>query len=108
PGLADATEDADGDGMTNYEEMLAGTDPSDPKSNLSIDLVRVSEGWLELFFPSAGGKTYHLERRDALVPSGWSQLGIPHRGARNGIDGFRVPPDQLRSGDMFRVVLETQ
>ena len=108
PRRADATEDADGDGMTNYEEMLAGTDPSDPKSNLSIYLARISGGWLELFFLSAGGKTYHLERSNALVPSGWSQLGLPQRGHADGIDGFRVPPVQLRSGDLFRVVLETQ
>lgn len=103
----DAAEDADGDGLTNYEEMLAGTDPTDPQSALSIHLVRLSEGWLELFFFCAGGKTYHLERRNGLSHSGWSQLGISHRGY-GGEDGFRVSPDQLSPGDFFRVVLEVQ
>lgn len=104
----DAFEDADGDGLTNYQEMLAGTDPTDATSALSIDLVWVTGGWLELFFHSVGGRTYHLERRPGRSGAGWSQLGYPHRGSSSGTDGFRVAVDQLQSGDLFRVVLETQ
>lgn len=33
PNLFDAAEDADGDGWTNLEEYLAGSDPKDPKSH---------------------------------------------------------------------------
>ena len=104
----DANEDADSDGLSNFEEMLAGTDPSDATSVLSIELVRESEGWLELFFPAVGGKVYRLERRKALLPSEeWYPVGNPKRGA-TGWGGFRVPVDELESPAFLRVVLDMQ
>jgi hypothetical protein len=104
----DAAQDADSDGLTNYQEMLAGTDPSDPQSNLAINLIRLSEGYLELFFPSAGGRTYRILRNSSPTSLGWTPLGNPVRGGGTGYSGFNVPTDQLRSNDFFRVVLEAE
>src|SRR5207245_568602 len=38
----DAASDTDGDGMKNWEEYVAGTDPRDPLSRLSIEPFTVS------------------------------------------------------------------
>lgn len=102
----DASEDADGDGLSNYEEMPAGTDPQDDRSALRIQLMRVSEDWLELFLPCSGGKLYHLERSNAVGPPGWSLPGDPRTGSSGAQGGFSVPANQLNSGDLPRVVLE--
>jgi len=38
---ADASEDLDGDGFTNLQEFLAGTDPNDPASNSAFLILPI-------------------------------------------------------------------
>ncbi len=37
----DASEDLDGDGFTNLQEFLAGTDPNDPASNSATAILPI-------------------------------------------------------------------
>ncbi len=61
--------DADGDGLTNWEEYLAGTDPLDALSDLVVVTVKpMADGTVQLSWPSVPGRTYRIER--ASVPFG--------------------------------------
>jgi hypothetical protein len=56
--------DKDGDGLSNWQEWITGTVPTDPMSVLRLNApVRTSQG-LTLSWRSVAGKTYFLERAD--------------------------------------------
>jgi hypothetical protein len=69
-----ATDDADGDGLTNAQEFMAGLDPNNPNSVLRITSVSQSGGNVLVGFASVSGKVYQLQYRDDLVAGNWSPL----------------------------------
>ncbi len=71
-----AGEDADGDGRSNLQEYLSGTDPRDASSVFAITKIGTSGSDIEVFWNSVAGKTYQLQR--AISPNGapmWSNVG---------------------------------
>lgn len=68
-------EDADGDGMTNFEEFVAGTDPTDPDSVLLVYLDMDGEGRPVIgSVPPAGAsgnRTYVIEGKTSLDEGDW-------------------------------------
>ena len=78
PGRDDPTAlniDSDGDGMLDWQEVEAGTDPSDPKSLLKFDLVAMKPGLgAVLSFWAIANKTYTVEYADNLEAGIWSRL----------------------------------
>jgi hypothetical protein len=70
---ADATLDLDGDGMSNHDEYVAGTDPANNLSYLRIDSITAGGG-ATLTFGAASNKTYSVEYTDALGASPWLRL----------------------------------
>jgi glycosidase len=77
-----AGDDADGDGKTNLEEYLAGTNPMDATSTFAITKIILSGSDLQVFWPTVLGKTYQLER--AHSPEGtaaWDPVGSPVAGS---------------------------
>jgi Bacterial TSP3 repeat len=72
---ADAIEDADGDGFTNLQEYLAGTNPHDPNSNLRIQNVHQNTGGLGITFSSVAGKYYRLQTSTNLNGGVWTDVG---------------------------------
>ena len=78
-------EDADGDGDTNLEEYLAGTDPTDPGSVLRPSIVKVA-GELRLNFRTVLGHKYRIESKiDLASPLAWFPLGPAIEGDGTGI-----------------------
>ncbi len=71
-----ATDDADGDGVSNGEEFLAGTNPLDANSVFRITtFIRAGLGG-QVIWPTISNKTYQLEQRENLEPtSSWSNAG---------------------------------
>ena len=67
----DANKDADGDGMTNRQEYLAGTDPRDATSYLKIQRISSGPAGTALEFATASNKTYSVQSRDAVEGAGW-------------------------------------
>jgi len=63
----DAALDSDGDGATNLEEYLAGTDPNDPSSILRINRYACDQtnGW-RLEFVASSNHTYTVQAGERL------------------------------------------
>ncbi|RYD60803.1 MAG: hypothetical protein EOP83_18555, partial [Verrucomicrobiaceae bacterium] len=73
---AEPNANPDGDGFNNLQEYLAGTDPTDSRSALTVRLTRVGTNAV-LNFPTVLGKVYRIETTDDLgSPISWSPLAV--------------------------------
>ncbi|MGJ8652763.1 MAG: DUF1800 family protein [Opitutaceae bacterium] len=64
--------DADGDGHTNGDEAIVGTDPFDPASFLKVDVDVTTEGSISLSCPVPNPKQYDIYHRENLTTGDWS------------------------------------
>ena len=75
------SDDADGDGVSNLNEFLAGTDPLNPASVFVVTHVATVGADVQVSCSTVAGRTYQLQRRDRLnaAPS-WTNVGLPMPG----------------------------
>ncbi len=76
----DAGIDADGDGMTHYDEYVAGTDPFNPTSRLHITTLTISNSGY-IAFASSTNRRYSLLYKYNLTDAAWSCLCSNIQGA---------------------------
>ncbi|NQX01998.1 right-handed parallel beta-helix repeat-containing protein [bacterium] len=105
PGLnpsnpADAALDRDGDGFTNLQEFVAGTNPNDPTSRL-IATGALSGGNFKLTFPTVAGKFYRVERTEVLAGL-WETVAVNVAGT-GGPVLIPLPVSPSISRQFFRV-----
>ena len=65
--------DADGDGVTNLQESIAGTDPFNANSKLKVTQVDSAAGNITLHWPSVTGKRYQVYSSTNLTS--WVAVG---------------------------------
>ncbi len=75
PTAASPTADDDGDGMSNYAEFVAGTNPKDPTDRLAPTSVTSDGTTVTLTFRSVALKRYQLEYAADIVSPAWTSLG---------------------------------
>ncbi len=69
--------DWDGDGMTNLQELTAGTNPKDSRSSLRISSAASQSPTFAVQFNSATGKSYSFEANDSFPEGVWQVLASP-------------------------------
>jgi hypothetical protein len=86
----DPNADPDHDGMSNYAEYLAGTDPNNGADYLHITSYARVGTYNTLWWTAKPTRLYRVERRDALTPAyPWADLTLGYENVpgRNNI-GF--------------------
>ncbi len=73
--------DSDGDGMTDYAEFIAGTDPTSPLPAPQISVSKPSASLLRLEWPSVIGWQYRVLSSSNLIS--WSQVMDPSQAISN-------------------------
>ena len=99
-----AADDADGDGMSNLQEYLAGTDPTNPDSvfRVRISLAAMSGNNALLTWPAVPGKSYRVQYKNDLSDPTW--LDMAGNAVVTGNQaGFATPAVSAMS--YFRIVL---
>jgi hypothetical protein len=93
-----AAADTDGDGASNLQELLAGTDPTDAESVLRVAILATSQG-PRLEWTTEPGCIYQIQLHNA--EGGWASVGTP-RFAAGSTDSIAVDADQ--SVALYRVI----
>jgi len=71
---ADASQDLDGDGKSNLEEYLSGTNPKDSLDVLRLEVENRGTAGVRLRFIAASTKTYTVLYADDPAASEWNRL----------------------------------
>jgi hypothetical protein len=94
--LSRAQDDADGDGMNNLQEFLAGTIPTDPTSVLALHIAADANGTnMMLVWTAASGKNYQILSTTNLSDVVWpvfpGSVDAGNAAAIGGQRNFSVP-----------------
>jgi hypothetical protein len=102
---ADRDLDFDLDGLTNWQEYIAGTDPKDAASSLRVNLA-ISAGQPTVSFGAVSNKTYTVQYSDQLGSGQWLKLGDVFARTNNRVEPF--PDPTWTTNRVYRVVTPRQ
>ena len=69
-----ASADADGDGRSNWQEYIAGTNPTNFSSCFGINAFRKDSSGFSMDWNAVSGRVYSVEYRDSLTAGSWQFL----------------------------------
>ena len=98
--------DADGDGALNWQEYLAGTDPTNPLSVFEFGSAGFSTngaGGFALSWLTAPGKTYILESIPALGGKNWTAINT---NTGDGYDYQFIQTNYNGDAQFYRILLQ--
>jgi hypothetical protein len=103
---ADPNADPDHDGVPNWAEYLAGTDPTDAHSYLHLSLTAAGQPakGVALHWLSAPGKLYQIQTATSLSGSGWTVLAGNLAG--DGTVQQFVPPNATSAVRFYRIAIQ--
>jgi hypothetical protein len=94
-----AAGDSDGDGMTDRDEGIADTDPTDANSVLRITAIS-NNSPVTVFFESSASRLYSLQGRSVLDAGDWADIiGKAGGGGTDSLTDTNAPPQ----GPFYRV-----
>ncbi|HOK77672.1 MAG TPA: cohesin domain-containing protein [Verrucomicrobiota bacterium] len=93
--------DSDADGMTNWQEYIAGTNPADRASVLKLSVAVAETGKIKVLVPSAAGRTYRLLRSVDLIR--WEFTGPAVTGTGTAIEMIDPDTGTLPGARFYRV-----
>ena len=102
---ADAFLDSDGDGMTTWQEFIAGTDPRDPQNYLKLEAARDGNGAV-LSFNATSNKTYTVLFLEELGGVTWPVVTNISAAPTNRL--IRVTPPTGQARRYYRLVTPQQ
>jgi hypothetical protein len=88
--LSRASDDADGDGASNLQEYLAGTDPTNPNSVFRLSAAVTANSTVTLTWPAVSGKSYQIQYKTNLNDPVW--LTAPGNVSVTGSQGSYLAP----------------
>jgi len=94
--------DADGDGMSNRDEGIAGTDPFDRTSLVRILPLEQVGQMVKLRWPGLGGKLYRLERFNRSA-SAWELEELIPVQSLNAVHEVTIDP--LMEAEIYRIAV---
>jgi hypothetical protein len=100
-------EDADGDGMSNANEMLAGTDPLDPTSVFQMLGATVSNRSVWVTWTTVGGHSYVVQSNSNLNSGSFHDFSplISVPGTNPGTMSYPCTPNLTNNAGFYRVRL---
>lgn len=102
PGIPVDGTDSDFDGCSNFDEMVAGTDPLDPQSLLKPDPPMIKENEFELLWDGIAGKSYTVQMWNEGTSS-WDSLATLSPSVIDGGRSIELPVNG--SGGLYRLAV---
>ena len=84
----------DGDGLSNLEEDIAGTEPTSGSSYLKVEHIRAPNGVPAVEFVALSNKTYTVQWKESLSAGRWSKMGDVGGGSSNRMERVLDPYPQ--------------
>ena len=99
--------DTDGDGFSDLQELIAGTDPNDSRSFLKINHITVELGQPVIQFDAVSNRTYSVQFKNSWSAASWLTLSDVEARLTNRVETVR-DTNTLSAKRLYRLVTSKQ